>query len=297
MGKIFQKIFKPDFVFVLGMIFLIGVPVWIFFVVPNLLKLPNNFSYEAETTSVDNFYNEDYGDYQGEQYSVSEFKYFVEGSAEDNLLIRNIFNVRTSTGEEIFSVERLYGIDPKTGAHVKGLGDKGRDGYLFAPRGLKAGESFIYWHVTNDIPGVMKYVGEENLYGLKVFKYETDYDGALVDLTAEHDYLSDVPESKGLKLNMHLELWVEPVSGHLVKSLDYSNDYFYYNIKTGEKLGPFNKFINKFSEDSVKAHVEEAQFEKSKVRFCDTYFPLILVLIALWLLGFVKKITTVPRKF
>lgn len=59
------------------LIVFISLPVWIFFVAPFLLKIPTDFSYQADIVSVDNFYDEKTGDYQGEQYSNTQFSYHI----------------------------------------------------------------------------------------------------------------------------------------------------------------------------------------------------------------------------
>ncbi len=39
-------------------IVLFFIPLWIFFIAPFLLKIPDDFHYQADITSVDNFYDE-----------------------------------------------------------------------------------------------------------------------------------------------------------------------------------------------------------------------------------------------
>lgn len=58
-------------------IVLFFIPVWIFFIAPFLLKIPDNFVYKANVISVDNFYDEKTGDFRGEQYSNTQFSYEV----------------------------------------------------------------------------------------------------------------------------------------------------------------------------------------------------------------------------
>lgn len=86
----------------------------------------------------------------------------------------------------------------------------------------------------------MSFKGEENLYGLKVYKFATDYGGE-IDQTIGHEK-SGVPEYIGIKLNSTNEIWIEPTTGFLVKQQDYSTDYYYYDKRTGEKLTPYNEF-------------------------------------------------------
>lgn len=139
------------------------------------MRIPDDFTYSADITSVDNFYDEKVSDFQGEQYSDTKFLYEVVGQSGSILTIKNTFHVATPEGKTIFKSEPLYGINRFTGRHEKNYGDKERDGYLFAPRWLKKTDAFSYWHVSNNKTFTMQYTGERLLYGLRVFKYESEY--------------------------------------------------------------------------------------------------------------------------
>ena len=82
-------------------------------------------------------------------------------------------------------------------------------------------------------------------------------------------HLPDVPEKRGVKLNNGVNLWIEPVSGYVVKMEDYSREYYFYDIKTGQKLAPYNQFLNTYSEQSVREHVKRASDEKNKFIISD----------------------------
>lgn len=96
-------------------------PVWIFFVSPFLLNIPDDFIYEADMISVDNFYDEKIGDFQGEKYSKTRFSYSVEQEGGSILTIKNVFHVQDDQGKVIFHAEPLYGINRFTGQHVEGF--------------------------------------------------------------------------------------------------------------------------------------------------------------------------------
>lgn len=264
--------------------FLVFAVLWRWAMAPYLLMIPEDFTYSADLESVDNFYNAEKDAYNGPQYSETTFSYQVMSSTEKGLEIENLFHVHTIEGTEIFSTQRIYGIDPKTGAHVQGLGDKDREGFLFAPRNLKKGEPYSYWHVNYDGPAEMSFVGEETLYDLTVYHYETYYDGIVVDQTADLDYLPGVPEEKGIKVTPHLEVWIEPISGYLVKYQDETTAY-YYDIETGETLSPWNHFSNTYTDESVAEQAALAYSLKNKTVFFQSYLPLIFVLLGFFILS------------
>ncbi len=241
-----------------------------------------SFSYTAKILSYDNFYDAAEGGYSGEITSHTNFYYKVLGEKDGNLIIRNIFDVRTPQGNKIFAVERDYGVDPKTGRHIKEYGDKDREGYLFAPRKLKAGQDYTYWHVNYDEPARMEWQDEEEVLGLKVYRYETDYH---TDQTGNLGHLPGVPEKRGVNLDINLQTWIEPTTGRLIKYTDNTIAY-YYNIETGERIEPWNKFRNKYSLPSIGEQVELAKKEKLRINLLERVIPLVLSLILVtFLLG------------
>ena len=256
------------------------IPVWFFFVTPALLSIPSNFSYRADIDSHDNFYDESKGQYSGKIKSKTQFYYEVVSKQEHILLVKNVFDVRKPTGERIFSVERLYGIDPKTGKHVEAFGDENRSGYLFAPRHVKKGQDFTYWHINYDAPALMKFTGEENILGLKVYRYEAAY---MVDQTKNLGTLPGVPDKRGVNLDIDLKTWVEPVTGRMIKYQDATTAYF-YDSKTKQRLHPWNQFGNTLTDASVADQVRITRFEIFKTRFIENIVPIFFGLVSVVLL-------------
>ncbi|NOS67199.1 MAG: ABC transporter substrate-binding protein [Candidatus Peribacteraceae bacterium] len=256
---------------------LIAIPLWIGIVAPAMTALPRDFSYSADIISLDNLYDEKAQKFSGETRSVTKFTYAVAEDREGVLLVKNSFDVRKITGENIFEVERLYGIDPKTGRHRAGYGDRDRDGYLFAPRNLAKGQAFTYWHVNYDGPAQLTFVGEETIFGLRVYQYETRYEGIVIDQTKNLPLLPGVGQTRGVRLEPYLQVWIEPVSGHLVKYKDDTVAY-YVDLATGKRLHPWNRFTNAYAAESVRHHVELALREKASVIFFERFIPAMLTL-------------------
>jgi putative ABC transport system substrate-binding protein len=277
MGKINWKLYT-----VIAVLILL-IPVWNLFFANILKGLPTDFSYEAEMLSVDNFYNIETGKFSGDEISKSEFKYDVIDVRDDVLIVENIFEVFTFDGEKIISLNRSLAIDRETTEHVAGYGDKDRSGSLFAPVGMKGGEDFTYWHINYDQPIQMKYVSDEEIDGLKVYRYESGYDGFEVDQTAFLGHLEGVPEEKGVVVKPNLEMWVEPVTGMMLKYRDSAESYF-YDIETGEELTPWNFFSNEFTESTVEEKAAEIKNMKYKYYVADYVVTFGLFALALALL-------------
>lgn len=262
--------------FIAGIVFALMIPLWSGVIVSHL-PIHGYYNYHADLISVDNFYNITKGEFEGDQISKTEFSYVVLDKIKEIAIIKNTFEVKSLTGEQIFSVERVYGIDSRTHAHVAGYGDKNRTGYLFAPHVLKPQNSFTYWHINYDAPATMQLKGKEIIGDLPVYHYVVIYN---TDQTANLGNLPDVPEERGITVDITLHTWIEPVSGMLVKYEDYSAAY-YYNITTGERLYPWNKFHNKFADDSIARHAQIAYYEKQKHLIAKLFIPFLWGAIAL----------------
>lgn len=273
-----------------GVILLATLPLWLRFAVPWLERIPSSFEYHADITSYDNVFDEQKGNYLGETRSITRFTYSVLGEEQGVLNIRNEIDVQAVTGEKIFSTERLYGVNTFTRKHVSGFGDRDREGYLFAPRHLKEGEPFTYWHINYDGPAHMTFAGKENLFGLPVYRYETRYKDIRIDQTKNLEHLPDVGVTRGIELEPYLQLWIEPTTGHLVKYADDAIAYF-YDLNTGARLHPWNHFRNTFTTKSVSHQVEIAQRERIQAVVLEWMIPVLVGSISLLfiLVSFRKK--------
>lgn len=273
--------------FIFGLLFLVLAPVWRLFLAPFVLQIPKDFSFTADIVSVDNFYNAERGAFTGEQYSKTSYQYQVTETNGKNALVKNTFDVRAFDGTPIFSVEREYGINRQTGQHVGELGDKSRTGYLFAPAHLASGEPFTYWHINYDGPAEMQFSGIEVINNLEVYRYQTHYQGVTIDQTDNLGGLPEVGETRGVVVEPYLEVWVEPITGRLIKYRDDSLAY-YYDLASGQRLHPWNHFSNSFSEQSVAAVTDDVTKEKAWTEVVELYIPVALVVLGglCWLIAF-----------
>ncbi|HEX6461991.1 MAG TPA: porin PorA family protein [Candidatus Saccharimonadales bacterium] len=252
---------------------------WQQLIAPLLLQLPSNFSYQATVISYDNFYDDRIAGYEGKTLSDTRFGYQAIARRDGVLDIKNKFEVSTTSGQKIFAVERVYGIDQKTWQHVPERGDRTRAGYLFAPTNLVK-EDFIYWHVNYDSPALMKFQEEEEVLGLTTYRYAADF---RADQTKELADLPGVGETRGINTDVNLHLWIEPRSGHLVKYEDRATAYF-YELATGKRLNPWNQFNNTYNFNSVAAQVRLARQAMQHQELIEIITPLTLVAVAMVLI-------------
>jgi signal transduction histidine kinase len=252
----------------LSFLFLTLIPISWWILLPYAENIPHDFSYKADVFSVDNLYNEKENHFQGSVFSDSKFSYESKDLKDGTLLIKNSFDVKKLNGDKIFAVERLYGINPKTGGHTKGKGDKNRNGYLFAPKNTHK-RNYIYWHINYNAPAEMVFQNTEIIAGLLVYHYLCYYKA---DQTENLHFLPGVPDSRGVELDIKLETWVDPVTGLLIKYEDYTTAW-YYDIKTKKRLHPWNKFHNEYQKNSIITNVEKAQFQHMTLKLFRFYLP------------------------
>ncbi|HLF51543.1 CHASE domain-containing protein [Flavobacterium sp.] len=258
---------------------LLGVFTWLLFADYLFPTISDNFTYQANILSYDNFYDARKNDFSGDILTKTKYGYSVEKKDNNVLTIRNFFDVSKPSGNPIFSVERFYGIDQITGKHVYGFGSKNRDGYLFAPE--NAGNEFTYWHINYDAPAHMKLRGKEKIEGLIVYRYECDYKA---DQTSNLKILPGVPEDRGVEMDINLKLWIEPTTGYLIKYEDRTTGWF-YDMKTKKRIHPWNRFHNQFEETSISNQVQVAMLAKDFKNWQNWYFPLSILFLILIILS------------
>lgn len=266
----------------IAILLLLFIPLWLGVFSKEILKLPNDLNIDINVESFDDFYSIEDGEYSGEISSVTEFKYKAVDLNEDVLNVMNSFDVKTLSGEEIFSVEREYFIDVYSGKHTDY-----REGYLFAPRMKKIfdrsldKQSFNYWHVNYDTPINLDFRSTEDISGIETYIYESNF---LVDQTRELTGVLDrVGEETGIILDVHIKVWVEPYTGRIIKYEDNA-EAFYYSIETNERLYPWNRFRNNTSPASVVLLTKEISIEIQEIIFYEYIIPIFLLVLALILL-------------
>lgn len=258
-----------------------SISVWIFGIAPQLTKLPHDFRYSADIFSQDNFYDEKTHQYTGPVYTKTHFSYGVEQIQKNAYIIQNKFDVKTPDGKKVFTVERLYGVNPYTRTHIANYGDKEREGYLFAPRNLQK-QPFTYWHINYNTPAHMKFSYEEEIDGLKTYVYEAHYHA---DQTENLTHLPDVGIKKGVNLDIHLKLWIEPLSGHIINYKDVTTAYF-YDLKFKNRIAPWNAFTNTFTQKSIEDHILLARSEKTTLLLVWIVIPIVIFLLGVALFLF-----------
>ena len=236
----------------------------------------HDYNLSADVRSIDNFYDEDAGRYSGEVKSDTRFFYqSAQQKSETVACVVNTFRVAKPDGSLIFQAVREREVDVNTSKLV------GVEGYLFAPAGLRIGEGFTYWHVNYETPLQMQFVSRDDVAGTKTYMYYTRTIAGQVNQTNElTGVIPDVGDTRGVELDVELWLWIHPQTGRLVKYRD-ATVAWYYDLQTGQRLNPWNKFSNEITETSSSYLASQAQ-DAGRVLLMDQWaIPTLLMLMAL----------------
>lgn len=235
-----------------------------------LSSIDASFEYTVDLNSQDHFYNPKLGKYSEVIETTNRFSYIVEDETKEGLTVVAIFDVRKPTGEKVISVIRKYGIDPKKLKHTQISGLKERNGYLFGPRDWL--EGFEYWHINYDQPLRMEFLGWENIKGLKVAVYHAS---EKIDQTMDLQHLPGVPHRYGINLDVKLKLWIDPLTGWLIKFEDRAIAY-YYDQSSKLRVHSWNQFQNVVSKKSVEKNIEISRSISSVYEVFGVYLPVII---------------------
>ncbi len=249
-----------------------------------------NFSYTADILTTDNFYDQTNERYAGERYTQAKFYYYLihnlTHTQDESARIASVLDTVAIGGERAGIITRQQTIRLRDGKSLSSSGvHAAGPEYLFAPRNLKKGQPFTYRHVTYDMPAHMRYAGQETLFGLPVYRYETRYQGTgRIEQTKQVGQkgiaASGVPTTQDIEHQPHLQVWVEPTTGWLVKVVSDTTSYS-FDRKSGKRIAPYNRSRAQYTEESVRQHVAYARALTSKQIFARRVGPVLMLLVVL----------------
>jgi hypothetical protein len=260
-----QKIYLLLFV-----LFLAAIPVWKYWVVPELLKLPGDYGIK---------YN---------LISSEETRYDIGAEWTEKTLLKGAVDIHTTevindklNFDGVFRIEYLdgslsYETDER---HIFDRSSKRTDdgSFFLFPRNLQEQEYLVQFPGWR-FPLKMMFTSSEKVGGLDVFKFKATVRGA--DLTDSFEFLDLVSEQYAVVTDADSSFWVEPTSGILVK-YEESGINYYLHVPTENRVQSFSTFSNQFSDDTIANQVRIAQNEKQEIILYERWIPILLGLISL----------------
>lgn len=177
----------------------------------------------------------------------------------------------TSSGEVIFEVLALYGVDRRSRRHLGGYGDQERSGqYLLPPHAEP--RAYRLWDPLYAGPVAVGFSHASAVQGLAVYVYDTLAED--IDETAGYAALPEVPESYRVRTTGRGRLWVEPVSGIVVDHHDAGASHF-VDVRSGQRVGaPMNRWQQRFTPETVAAQLQRAGAVRWRMRALEGGLPL-----------------------
>lgn len=268
-----RKIHKSRFLLLAIFSIALFTPVWQWILIPDIAHDPNNLNYSTTFTVHEQDFDENAGAYLEDTTLKGNLDYEVVSSGDDTEIIRATHKITNNEGELLSSTERLYWINSETGEHVPGYGDKDREGYLFAPFHLTE-ESFVTWDIDHDIPITMTFLNKEDVSGLITAVYESHYT------------VNDAIEKTST--DSAVSIWVEPLSGQIIKQKDTSTVY-HYNPDSATRLNPRKIISEESTLDSVSQQIQNAKNEIIGIYLMEMVTVLLLGILLLLFLRFILE--------
>lgn len=177
----------------------------------------------------------------------------------------------TSSGEVIFEVLAIYGVDRRSRRHLGGFGDQERSGqYLLPPHAEP--RAYRLWDPLYAGPVGVGFSHASQVRGLAVYVYDTLADD--IDESAGYAALPEVPERYRVRTTGRGRLWVEPVSGIVVDHHDAGASHF-VDVRTGQRVGaPMNRWQQRYTPETVAAQLQRAGAMRWRMRALESGLPL-----------------------
>lgn len=198
-----------------------------------------------------------------------------------------------TSGQVTYEYDYRAFVDPRTGAHLK---EEYQGDYFVFPRNVEQKTYRLRFSYVKGIP--LAFQREEEVEGLATYLFAYKGRGEYTETylgTAAFPGVK-VPPGQEIKCaddQFIYKVWVEPVTGEVVKSEDscHSNDYL-YEIATGKQLAVVDHWGTETAGDDVIHHVAAARGERSKILWQTRYIPSSLFVAGLLSFGLVM----LPRR-
>lgn len=197
-----------------------------------------------------------------------------------SVLVRDAYRIADpATGKLYWEYIYQAAIDPRTGRHASP--EHAGDFYVF-PRSVDRGET--YRLRANYLEGVpLRFVREEDVDGLPTYVF--GYAGR-AEYTESYIGSADYPGVKiepGQEIRCAddrflLRIWVEPVTGEIVKLEEscVTGDYV-FDVATGARLAPVMRWEGITTGDDVTRRVQRVRRERDAILLFSTTLPAALL--------------------
>jgi hypothetical protein len=268
---------------VLGVVLIAAAAAVRLVVAPNLAqRIPAGYGWEVNFIGTNTYPDPETGELN--QDAVSTYTRSVEIVTDDpvvealpgSVLLRDTYTTRdVNTGVVTWIYPFTAPVDPQTGLHMtEGWED---DIFLF-PRDV---QRTTYNFRAGSYEGLpVEFVREEQIEGVTtyLFGYEGygEYTEAYTTSTGEFGgtVLEEGEEIRCGEDTLILQMWVEPVTGEVVKFEESCSDGdWVYNIESGEKVYPLGTWSGATTGDTVIRRLNDVNSQRNTLVLTSTILP------------------------
>ena len=260
---IIQKIFFFFFLF-----FFLIIPVWKFFIAPQFQMFPKNFSEEILYNGQIAFLDLETG--KANPVAVTE-SVSVETAlfSEKTLVLKTHIKTFDINKGIVFKADVTHNVDRKTKKH---LDMENQGSYFRFPSHVEERNYMLKDELFFSV-GEMVFAGVDTVEGLNVFIF--NYTIPPVDISQIAYTASPYLDNGNIYSTLEGVLWVEPVTGKIVKRIHNWEDCYF------ETMNCVNIGKTFYSDDTIAKQVRIAQNEKQQIILVDRWIPILFGLIAL----------------
>lgn len=247
--------------------------------------LSENFVYNVDTITSEVYFNPNSDKPQPSLYTQTNFEQsFAETGNQPSL--RTSIGTTSSEGRRVTQTTETP-VHAQDGTYTNTNAPQ----YVMAPRGIAKGEGFTYRHPTVATPVPLDFQRAETVSNLELYVYKGE-----VSDTASPAHTSDgqpIPLNHSLQTISQIELWVEPLSGWIVKS-HVNRASKIIDTSTREQVHPYSHIMETMTQESIAHHLTHAKELRVKYAFAWQVAP--GVLFGLFLSGTIIFLVTKLRR-
>jgi hypothetical protein len=153
------------------------------------------------------------------------------------------------------------------------------EGYtLKLPFDTQKVNTYRWWDPTAKQAFPMRYVDEETLDGLDVYKFDSTADNVVIDpdVGVPGSYVGQPDQGTvhtQLMYQVDTQIWVEPTTGALIKGSQHAARWF-ADPATGDKLAPASDTVFTWTPDYVQKTAADTKTQAQQLKLVKVYIPI-----------------------
>jgi len=261
-----EKLQKTFLIIVI--VLLVFIPVWMFLIVPELEKIPEDYDYGITSHGENKIFDPETNQWKSVLQEQTRNERVIEVSSGSLVIESELKGIKKVTDEVLWETSVTFGVDRITRENT---GER-TSLFTFPPHLEK--KAYIMQTPEMVHPEMVKFEKVEFVRELETYKFSYYLEPS--DLTVHFPWI------KGyiVKGDHGGTIWVEPVSGRIVRWV-FGGDNKLFDPSTLEEIRDLNTWSLEFGEDTISNQVRLAQNEKQQIILYEITIPALLAIMAI----------------